>query len=1284
MSNTVLIKRSGTSSVTPASLESGEIAINYADGKIFYKNSSNTIVGAKLITGISGTANQVSVSETSGAFTISLPSSVYVNSLFVDNIEIDTTGATPNHVLAFNGTKFVPTASGGSLANLTDVSLTSPQTGEVLRYDGSNWVNNLETGYNNSYAQIIGNGSSSTFVINHNFGTRDIFVQCRNNSSPYENINVRWEATTADTVTLDFSTVPASNSIRVNIYASVGVTGPSAYAQTIGNGSSTSYTIDHNLQTRDVVVAARNTASPYEVIEVNWQATNDNQITVLFSTPPSNNSIRIIVYAAAGVAGVTSLNGTANEIEVSQTTGSITVGLPNNVTVSGQLSASSLFVDSIEIDTTSATPNQFLKFNGTKFAPADIPTINTLDDVGDVTITSASPDQFLKWNGSAWVNANIPQINALDDVGDVAISSPAVDQILVYDGSNWINSNINAIAGSSYLQTIGDGTTTSFTLTHNLGTRDVFVVFRQASSTYDVLNVYWEATTTNAITAVFDSAPAVNSIRAMIYAGFSTAQGTSYSANIGNGSATEITVTHNLGTRDVLVSCRSNNSPYNDIQVSWEALTTNTVKLYFGEAPDSNEVRVNIFSNAAGGEVAQSVTSLTDTDINSPSNGQLLVWNGSNWINDTLVTVSTLDGLTDVVVTSASPDQFLKWDGSAWVNASIPQINNLNDVGDVTISSATSGQLLKWNGSAWVNSDTVQNLTVSGDLTVNGTTTTISTTELLIEDNLIVLNTGSAATPSYNAGIEVERGNFTNVQIRWNESTDKWQFTNDGTTYKDLGSGGVTVSDTIPSLPAQGDMWYESDTGALFAYYDSQWIEIGGSAAYNEIIGTIQAKGDLLAGSASQSLTRLGVGSNGTRLAADSTTTTGLAWVSDAQNSVIDAKGDLLVGLSDNTVGKLTIGTNGQYLVADSNQSSGMGWVSQNTRNLLYNGAMQVAQRGSGFTSIGTSANGTYHSLDRWCVNLSNGGDWATYQGTGNDSAGFSKSLVMYTNGTTPKTSAGYCFISQKLEGQDLQLIRKGTANAQQLTLSFWVQIAGYSQMTGTYIVELQDTDNNRHCSRAYTISSLGSWEYKTVTFPADIVGALNNDNGESLRINFWLYAGSDYRNGTLATSWATLSNGNRAVGQTDANAGGMANISFTGVQLNVGPVAAPFEFKSYVRELAECQRYYWRSISNGLYARFGLVECLSTTGANAIIQHPVPMRANPSSIDQTGTASNYGIYTAGVVQACTAVPTLNIYTNQNVLSLELTTGAVLTVGRVGQFLSNNTTTAYIGVSAEL
>lgn len=1148
MANTVIIKRSGTSSESPTSLQSGEIAINYADGKLFYKNSSNSIVGAKLITNITGTNNQVSVSEASGTFTIGLPSSVYVNSLFVDNVEIDPSGATPGYALAYNGTKFVPTA-------------------------------------------ISGGGAGA----------------------------------------------------------------PSAYSQTIGNGSSTSFVLTHNLGTRDLVVVARNASSPYEVIEVNWQATSINTTTIIFSNPPSNNSIRITIYAAGGTAGVTSINGTDNQINVTQTTGTVTLTLSNNLILPGDLSVtgSVLFgIDKLnDVVITSATPEQFLKWNGTNWVNANIPQINALDDIGDVDISTAVSGQFLKYNGTNWINDSIPTINNLDDIGDVLAATPSLNQVLLYDGSNWIASNVQAATGSAYTQTIGDGLETSFAITHNLGTRDVFVAVREVGDNYENLNVAWEATSNSVVTVNFDSPPALNSTRVLVYSSLSSATGTTYSTTVGNGLDSEITVTHNLGTKDIIPVCRLNSAPYNDIQVSWEALTDNTLKLYFGSAPDSNSVKVNIFSTVSGSEVGQSILSLTDTNINTPGVGEVLAWDGSQWINDTIITtINSLDSILDVDITSATPDQFLKWDGSSWINADIPQINSLNDISDVQISGESSGELLKWNGSAWVNSDTVENLIVSGDLTVNGTTTTINTENLLVEDNVIVLNNGSTATPSFNAGIEVERGNFANVQIRWNETTDKWQFTNDGTTYKDLGSGGVTVSDTTPSSPAQGDMWYESDTGALFAYYDSYWIEIGGSSAYNEIIGTVQAKGDLLAGAASQSLVRLAAGSNGRRLAVNSSTTTGLEWVDDAQNSVVATRGDILVGATPNTLARLPVGSNGQILVSDSSQTYGIGWSNLNTRNLLYNGAMQVAQRTASSSGITTSG---YYTADRWNTAISTAGTWTqSIENDGPTGSGFTKSLRMLcTTADSSPTSSDLAIILQKLEGQDLQGLAKGTASAQQVTVSFWVK----SNVTGIYIADIYDATNNRGVSRSYTISSSGVWEQKVVTFPGDTVGTLNNNNAESLSFRWWLVAGSSYQSGSLQTSWAT-SSASVAVGQTNAASSINNYWQITGVQLNVGPVAAPFDFKSYETELRECQRYYEKSYPQG-------VNPGTATTDNFVLAMPGGAQASSSGIhdgyfsfkvEKRGNAQVTIYDLLGNINKCrrTAVGVAN-YDNQNVQDIQ-------------------------------
>ena len=123
MANTLKVKNSGTATSVPSSLVYGELALNYTDGKLFYKNGSATIVGAKLITGITGTTDQVTVTETSGSFAISLPSTVKVSNLYVNNIQLDPTGATSNQVLSYNGTKFVPvTNSATATTSATDLT----------------------------------------------------------------------------------------------------------------------------------------------------------------------------------------------------------------------------------------------------------------------------------------------------------------------------------------------------------------------------------------------------------------------------------------------------------------------------------------------------------------------------------------------------------------------------------------------------------------------------------------------------------------------------------------------------------------------------------------------------------------------------------------------------------------------------------------------------------------------------------------------------------------------------------------------------------------------------------------------------------------------------------------------------------------------------------------------------------------------------------------------------------------------------------------------------------
>jgi phage gp37-like protein len=287
-------------------------------------------------------------------------------------------------------------------------------------------------------------------------------------------------------------------------------------------------------------------------------------------------------------------------------------------------------------------------------------------------------------------------------------------------------------------------------------------------------------------------------------------------------------------------------------------------------------------------------------------------------------------------------------------------------------------------------------------------------------------------------------------------------------------------------------------------------------------------------------------------------------------------------------------------------------------RNLLYNGAMQVAQRGTSTASITT---GGYYTADRWLMGYTSLGTWT--QSVENDAptgSGFAKSLKMLCTTADAAPAAGdQLQMQQRIEGQDLQRIRKGVSSADQVTLSFWVK----SNVTGTYIVEFLDVDNsNQHVGAAYTVSAADTWEKKTVTFPGDTAGSpFANDNSIGAVFGWWLGAGTTYTTGTLQTSWGALNQANRAVGQTNLAAATNNYWQITGVQLEVGPTATPFEFKSYGTELAECQRYYQLRVS-GSGKGFWNAVLYNTTSIYGVVDLPVTMRTGPTLSIVTG--SNY------------------------------------------------------------
>jgi len=280
-------------------------------------------------------------------------------------------------------------------------------------------------------------------------------------------------------------------------------------------------------------------------------------------------------------------------------------------------------------------------------------------------------------------------------------------------------------------------------------------------------------------------------------------------------------------------------------------------------------------------------------------------------------------------------------------------------------------------------------------------------------------------------------------------------------------------------------------------------------------------------------------------------------------------------------------------------------------RNLIINGAMQVAQRGTSFT--GLTNGGSDYTLDRW--RWSEGGSPSFVTDVTQDTSapdGFASSYKIAVTTAASSLGANHSLrLMTRLEGQDLQQTAFGTSSAKNLTLSFWVK----SNKTGTYIAWFYNGDADRHISKAYTVDVADTWEYKTLTIDGDTVSGFTNDNGVSIQLEFVLAAGSDFTSGTLATTWQAQVTANRYVGNVNLADSTSNYWQITGVQLEVGDTATPFEHRSYGDELARCQRYYYR-IDGGAaaFCRASTSALFNTsTSIRAVFQHPVYMRAVPT-----------------------------------------------------------------------
>ena len=292
-------------------------------------------------------------------------------------------------------------------------------------------------------------------------------------------------------------------------------------------------------------------------------------------------------------------------------------------------------------------------------------------------------------------------------------------------------------------------------------------------------------------------------------------------------------------------------------------------------------------------------------------------------------------------------------------------------------------------------------------------------------------------------------------------------------------------------------------------------------------------------------------------------------------------------------------------------------------KNLIINGALKIHQRGNQTTSNGYSIYfvdrfNVYTSAASAVANLQQSTDTPTGQGFANSL------LVDVTTADTSISASEIIVLRQILEGQNLQQLKYGTSSAESVTLSFWVK----SPKTGVHICELWHfTSPVRTQSQSYTVSAANTWEKHSVTFSGDTTTALDNDNNYTIAVQWGLFAGTDYTSGTLATAWQDSGNANRYVGQQNFFDSTSNNFYLTGVQLEVGEQATPFEHRSFGDELARCQRYY-TVIADGSEAApstFGMGSMYNSINVYGSLKLPTEMRTGPTLDATTGT--NYYLF---------------------------------------------------------
>ena len=346
-------------------------------------------------------------------------------------------------------------------------------------------------------------------------------------------------------------------------------------------------------------------------------------------------------------------------------------------------------------------------------------------------------------------------------------------------------------------------------------------------------------------------------------------------------------------------------------------------------------------------------------------------------------------------------------------------------------------------------------------------------------------------------------------------------------------------------------------------------------------------------------------------------------------------------------------------------------------RNLIINGAMQVAQRATSATGLGASS--SYPTLDRFkLVNDSSNSGRLTMTQDSSGPNGFANSLKLdCTTADTSIGSAEVTILRYSFEGQDVQQFKKGTSDAEKVTVSFFVK----GNASATYTCELQDNTNGRTIAQEFSVTT--SFTRVILTFNADTTGTITDDNAERFRFHIFLHGGSNYTGGTfVSNTWASTTT-NQRIGDNQTSFFDSTDRTFfiTGIQMEVGEQATPFEHRLFGEELALCQRYFYVPV-NGTSQAFGMGTYYASNLITMVLDFPTTMRAAPSVTVANG--SNYFVaYGNGQGDA------FNTWDNiqrgcPNYIALDVTDDGASGTAGDGCALATNSSSAYIFCDAEV